>query len=663
MKGFGSSKKNKKLKNLRNISKEKFLNTAIKLHSQGNIELASKYYRYCIDNDIHDQRVFCNLGIILRDLGRLRDAEIILRKLISIDPSSVVGYNNLSGILRELGKLTEAEDFLRKSLEIDPNNSNSLYNLGCLLIDLKKYKDAVLIFEKSLSFKQSSSDIYLNLGIAKRNLGDLKEASEIIKKAIEIKPNNALGFLNLGIVYRKLKKFKLAIDCYYKALSFNQELSSVKYELFSCKGEICDWNNFQDLQSSIIDAGLSEESVNPMAFFLYEDNPLSTLVRSKNFFDQNYKRKEVKINFFKKQKIRIGYFSADFHCNHALMNSFPSIISLHDLSKFEIYIYSFASEKDKCTEIYKNSSSVFKDIVNLSEEESIKVIREDNLDIAVDLMGYTKKSRTYIFSNRVAPIQINYLGYPGTMGSEKYDYILGDEVIIPKKFEKFYTEKVLRLPYFFPPNFRANEKLPLNQVTREQFELPNNAFVFTCFNHNRKITQKEFDIWMRLLNEIKDSVLWLQKSNDFSDINLKKEAEKRNINSKRIIFARKLRSLEIHLARYSLGDLGLDTFFYNGHTTTSDALCMGLPVLTKIGKSFSARVSSSILNSIGLNEFITRNEKEYEEKALFYARNRVELNKIKDHLKSIKHDSSLSNSKEYTLDLEKTYSELVSKID
>ena len=180
-----------------------------------------------------------------------------------------------------------------------------------------------------------------------------------------------------------------------------------------------------------------------MVFFLYEDNPLSTLQRSKNFFNQNHKRKELKIIPSKNQKIRIGYFSADFHGNHAIMNSFPSIISSHDSMRFEIYIYSFTSKEDKYTDIYKEFATDFKDITNLSEEETLNVVRKDNLDIAVDLMGYTKKSRTFIFSNRVAPIQINFLGYPGTMGSEAYNYILSDEIIIPKEFEKFYTEKVL----------------------------------------------------------------------------------------------------------------------------------------------------------------------------------------------------------------------------
>ena len=659
MKGFGSTNNQKKINNLINLTNEQIVHLAIKYHSQGKISLATKYYKYCIDNNINEERVFSNYGIILRNLNKLQDAENIFRKYISLNPSSVITYNNLSGILKELGKYEEAENILRKSLEIDPLNANSLYNYGCLLIDLRNYKDAELIFKKSISFNPNNSDAYLNLGVVMRNLGELDKALFYISKALKINPNNALGFLNKGIVYKELKEYKLAIDCFYKANNIESVLPAIKYEIISCKGLICDWNNIPEIDNWIKNLGLSGGSVNPLDFFLYDDNPLNHLKRSESFFNENHKRKESKIISPKNSKIRIGYFSADFKVNHPLMSLFPSIITSHDRTKFEIYIYSFTPNEDKCIHILKSLANVFKDIKNLSEDDTIKTIREDNLDIAVDLMGYTSNSRTYIFSNKVAPIQVNYLGYPGTMGSRIYDYILSDKIIIPEKFEEFYTEKVMKLPNFFPPNLPASEDC-FEKVTREEFNLPNNAFVFTCFNHNKKITKREFDIWMRLLNEVQDSVLWLQKSNNFSIINLKKEAVQRNINPKRLIFANKLKSLKRHLARYSLGDLGLDTFNYNGHTTTSDALNSGLPVLTKIGKSFSARVSASILNSINLNELITSNEKEYEDKALYFARNRDELNKIKNLLHLIKKDSFLSNAKEYTKDLEEIYLEIIS---
>jgi len=273
-------------------------------------------------------------------------------------------------------------------------------------------------------------------------------------------------------------------------------------------------------------------------------------------------------------------------------------------------------------------------------------------------MGYTGDNRYFIFRNRIAPNQINYLGFPGTMGSTLYDYIIGDKLIIPKKEEKFYTEKVLRLNHYFPPNSCLRDISPEDCFTKKDFKIPNDSFIFTCFNDNKKITPKEFDIWMNLLHEIKDGILWLSKSNDLSVINLKKAAEKRNINPDRIIFAERLNNKGQHLARYKISDLGLDTFNYNGHTTTSDALCMGLPVLTKTGKSFASRVAASILNSLNLNDLISTTEKEYEEKALYLAQNRDEILKFKKQLKNI-NDENHIKSEAYARDIENLYKQII----
>ncbi len=658
--GFGSDNEIKKFIGLEKLSEDQIVNKAIYYHSKGKIELAERYYKYCIENNINDERIFSNYAMILRNSGKLKDAETIIKKYILINPLSIISYNNLSGILRESGRLKDAENALKKCLEIKNDNWESLYNFGCLLIDQKKYEEAKFIFKKSISINSSNSNAYLNLGIVMRNLGEFNESLENIKKAIEIKPNNALCFLNLGIVYKELKDYKLGMDCFNKALELNSRLTSIKYELTTCKGLICDWENNLEMESWKINLGLSGESCNPLDFYLYDDNPLNHLKRSQNFFNQNYKRKEIKIIPQKHKIIRVGYLSADFQENHPIMNLLPYIIESHDRTKFEIYVYSFTQIKKRCTNFLESHSDVFRDILNLNEEETIKTIREDNLDIAIDLMGYTSKNRAFIFSNRIAATQINFLGFPGTMGSKIYDYIISDEIIIPHGFEKYYEEKVLRLSHFFPPNMKAINETR-EKVSREDFDLPENAFVFTCFNQNKKITQKEFDIWMKLLCEIRDSVLWLQKSNDSSELNLKKEAIKRNINPKRIIFTKRISSFRRHLSRYSIADLALDTFNYNGHTTTSDALCSGLPVLTKIGKSFSARVSASILSSINLKELIATDEKDYENKALYLANNRNEINRIRKLLHSAKKDPCLSNSKKYTSELENIFIEIHSK--
>ena len=264
-----------------------------------------------------------------------------------------------------------------------------------------------------------------------------------------------------------------------------------------------------------------------------------------------------------------------------------------------------------------------------------------------------------IFSYKIAPIQINYLGYPGSLGSDAIDYIIADKIVIPDNYEKFYSEKILSMPNCYLCNDAKITK-DNKTISRKDFNLPEHGFIFTCFNNNKKITPKEFDIWMRLLTKIKGSVLWLNKPNKLAIENLYREAEKRNVDPKRLIFANKI-PFDLHLARHSLGDIGLDTFNFNGHKTTFDALCAGLPTLTKSGENFVARVSSSLLTSIGMPELITYDENEYEETALRLASNPNELFKLKSKLEEQRNNSSLFNPKSYTQDLENIYLNLIHK--
>jgi len=314
-------------------------------------------------------------------------------------------------------------------------------------------------------------------------------------------------------------------------------------------------------------------------------------------------------------------------------------------------LYSFVFNEDQYTQRAKRSGCIYRNIKELNEIEAVNLARNDKLDIAIDLMGYTKNNRFSIFSYRVAPIQINYLGYPGTSGSENtFDYIIADKVVIPDNYEKYYTEKILRMPNCFLCN---GDKIEIDKksINRKDFNLPDKGFIFTCFNASQKITSREFDIWMRLLVKVKGSILWLKQTNKWAMENLCKEAEKRNVNSSRLIFARNLQFSQ-HLARYSLGDLGLDTFNYNGHKTTSDALKAGLPVLTKLGESFASRVSSSLLNVAGLSELITYSEKEYEETALRIALDDDERFNLKSKLIKESQSTPLFDTEMFTKNFE-----------
>ena len=284
------------------------------------------------------------------------------------------------------------------------------------------------------------------------------------------------------------------------------------------------------------------------------------------------------------------------------------VFALHDTSRFEVIIYSYGVRKnDEIIEKLTSHVSIFHDVSAMTDRQIVELARSEKLDLAVDLKGYTVDSRLELFAYGLAPVQISHLGYPGTLGTKFIDYFIADPILIPEEKRHYYSEKIIYLPNSYQPN--DNERfIPDKAITREEAGLPIDGFVFCCFNDNYKISPKEFDIWMRLLNKVEGSVLWLLRSNSWAEMNMKKEAVARGIDAERLVFAEKMPHAE-HLARHRLADLFLDTFNVNAHTTASDALWTGLPIITKLGESFAARVAGSLLNAVGLPELITENDK------------------------------------------------------
>jgi len=335
------------------------------------------------------------------------------------------------------------------------------------------------------------------------------------------------------------------------------------------------------------------------------------------------------------------------------------IFKNHNKSKFDIYAFSFGPEKDEMTEEVKNYFTKFIDIRKKSDEEVAKLCREIGVDIAIDLCGYTAWNRAEIFSYHAAPIQINYLGYPGTMGAEFIDYIIADKIIIPDQDKINYSEKVIYLPNCYQPNIK-NKNVSKKDFKRIDFGLPNKSFIFCNFNSNHKITPEIFDLWMNILKKIPNSVLWLLKSNTLASKNLWKEAKKRNIEKNRIIFAEHLPKDE-HLERIKLADLFLDTFPYNAHTTASDAIRMGIPIITLMGKSFASRVSASILNQVNLKELVTTNKDDFQNLAIKLAKDKKKMKKVKDDLKISLSKSTLFDSVKFTKDIENLFLKLINE--
>ena len=532
------------------------------------------------------------------------------------------------------------------------------YNaIGSNLYLQNKYGEAIEAFYKALEFKSDYASPYNNLGIIFEKQNNNKKSEKSFLKALELNPKSADCYRNLGNLYAKQKKIKESINSYKNAekFSLNQELFIEKLHQ---QAFICDWTAFKEFSINRDRIDNQKTPSLPFPFLAFEDNPAKQLLRSKKY--AHYKFNSNQINTPKKsnrnnKKLRLGYFSADFH-NHATMYLIAKLIDIHDRSKFEIYIYSFGpNHDDEMRRRLINSSDNFKDIRELSDESIHNLVKNDEIDIVIDLKGYTMFSRPIIFSNRLAPIQISYLGYPGSMGAEFIDYIIADKTVIPKTHQKYYSEKILYLPNSYQVNDNTRN-ISKAIIKRKDFNLPETAFIFCCFNNTFKISSREFTIWMRLLKKIDNSILWLLKSNDAAENNLKNQAEIYSIDKNRIIFASILPQEE-HLARLRLADLFLDTFNYNAHTTCSDALWAGLPVVTKIGNQFSARVSASLLNAIGVPELITESEEEYEILAENLAINKNKLKEIKKILLKNQSEFPLFNTELFTKHIEEAYTQ------
>jgi protein O-GlcNAc transferase len=604
----------------------------------------------------NDADAYYNMGNALKKQGKLEEAIEAYNKALAIKPNDADAYNNMGIALQEQSKLEEAIEAYNKVLAIKPDYAVAYYNMGIALKDQGKLEEAIEAYNKALAIKPDYADAYNNMGISLQEQGKLEEALESYNKAIAIKPDYAEAYNNMGIALQKQHKLEEAIEAYNKALAIKPDYEAARTQKLHQQARICDWDSIAEDIHLIPELGMSEKYAPPFAFLSLEDSPERHLTRSKINAKVSFSQKTLPPKLrpsHMPKRLRVGYFSADFKEHPASYLMFK-VIECHDRSLFDVYGYSIGQPKlDKMREKISGAFDVFRDIHSLSDIEALKTIHNDKIDIAIDLTGYTNQGRTGLFSYSPAPVQINYLGYPGTLGTDFIDYIVADQNLIPKNFQQFYTEKPIYLPHTYWPT--DNTRIISRKVqTKGDMGLPNNGFVFCCFNNSYKISPTEFDIWMRLMAKVDGSVLWLLKSNKLVKENLKKEAEARGISGDRVIFAEKVENSE-HLARHRLADLFLDTFNVNAHTTANDALWAGLPLVTKLGKGFAARVAGSILNAMGLPELVTETEQEYEALILKLATNPMKLAKIKEKLANNRFTQPLFNTELYTRHLENGY--------
>ena len=620
-------------------------NTGLLVVGFGKIELALPFFKTALEANPSNAQFWYSHIVALIKLERLIDAKVLLDQAKS---KGIMGA--------DFDQLEQRLNDANKALSFKPDDAEAYNNMGIALKEQGKPEEAIEAYNKALAFKPDYVDAYNNMGIALKDQGKLEEAIEAYNKALVIKPDYAEVYNNMGNALQDQSKLKEAIEAFKKALVIKPDYENARTQKLHQQAHICNWDSIAEDVNLIPELGTLEKHVSPFALLSLEDSPNRHLTRSKIYAKAKYPQKILspKDKPSKRPKrIRIGYFSTDFK-EHPVAYLIAKVLEQHNRDKFEVCGYSIHGPSScEMRQRLEKSFDNFTDVQSISDRDIALQARQDEIDIAVDLNGYTKYTRTGIFAYRAAPIQINYLGYPGTLGADFMDYIVADPVLIPEDKRWHYSEQIIYLPNTYQPT--DNTRIISDKVImRKDIGLPDKGFVFCCFNQNCKISPAEFDIWMRLLTSVKGSVLWLLKSNKWAEQNLKRQAEAHGVSSERIIFAERVPQAE-HLARQRLADLFLDTFNYNAHTTASDALWAGLPLVTKLGKGFAARVAGSLLNAVGLPELITESEQDYEALILKLATNPTKLAEIKEKLANNRLTQPLFNTELYTKQLEEGY--------
>ncbi|MFK5977673.1 MAG: tetratricopeptide repeat protein [Rhizobiaceae bacterium] len=571
-----------------------------------------------------------------------------------------------SGQYLHAGNYEEAIAGYRRILRHVPDNAASHHNLGVSYESLGQYAEAIMAYKNSYKYDPASFESCSNLGGLLHKLHQSDKAILMLEKAIEINPGFADAHHNLGCTLSSLGRLEEAIQSHRKALACQPDFPITKFELCGLRRMICDWPGLETENAACLQEIYDRSiKVSPFRMLPMSSNPLQQL-RFNRLYAGDQKVADASIYHDyplldldrDDRKVRIGYLSSDFN-QHAVSVLIAELLERHDRDRFEIF--GFCYSKDDGSETRARVVSAFDKFVpvlGMSDYEAANCIREEAIDILVDLKGYTRDARTRILAHHPAPIQVNFLGYPSTMGADFIDYIIGDPQVTPMHHQPHYDEAIVQLSQCYMPN-DTKRKISQQTQSRKAHGLPEEGFVFCSFNNSYKITEELFSIWMGLLKQLEGSVLWLFEANPLCKANLQREALALGIGPERLVFAPKLPKLEDHLARYRLADLFLDSTPYNAHTTASDALWSGLPVLSCAGDTFASRVAGSLLCAIELPELAVNSLEEYEAMALKLAKDASLLKELRRRLEANRLSTPLFDIVSYTQDIEAAYLEMV----
>lgn len=561
------------------------------------------------------------LGSSLLFQDRFREALAPLSEVLERSPRRGVGHR-LGYCHLALGDLKAAERLLRSEIAAHPDLTDAYNALGVVLINQSRPQDALPFFLEAAALAPASATTNNNLANVLIDLGRHEEALPYLRKVIEADPKLAEAHHNLGMLYQSLKRHEEAVTSLQEALRLAPGMSYTLSSLVWNKLSSCRWQGLAaDIEALRAQARAQQPAADPFTMVAVSPSAQEQRRCAERHAEEKLPRYPAPLwhgTPTARDRIRLAYLSADFH-EHATAQLAARLFELHDRSRFEVVGVSYgADDGSPMRQRLMRAFDRFMDVRTQGDEQAAQTLRQMEVDIAIDLKGYTTGARPAILAYRPAPIQVSYLGYPGTMGAPFIDYIFADRFVLPEGDQAWYSEKVVYLPECYQVN-DARRAIADRVATRAQAGLSQDAFVFCCFNNSYKIMPPVFEVWMRLLRKVPASVLWLLEDNSAAKRNLQDSARASGVDPTRLVFAPRVAPAD-HLARHRLADLFLDTLPYNAHTTASDALWAGLPVLTCAGVTFAGRVAGSLLGSLGLQELVTFNLNDYEALALKLAR-------------------------------------------
>jgi predicted O-linked N-acetylglucosamine transferase (SPINDLY family) len=600
--------------------------------------------------------IWRDLGFALWTLKQYDAASASYRKAIALRPRDAALHASLGELLLENRQPDAAIVPLEAAAALDPRNRIVRNSLGLALMRSRRYDAAIGCFQAMLAAAPDFADGHYNLGLALRAMSRLDDAVAAFRRACDVDPNHVHALNDIGNTLQLLRRHDAALEFYQKVLAIRPDDGHALAMCAFIQRHLCDWRDLDTSEATVLDAVRSRRAtVVPFAFLQITDDPSAQLLCARQYWaGRNIASALLPAKpSAGHERLRLAYLSPDFR-EHPVAQLSAELFEIHDRARFHVTGLSCGVNDGSAMRArLEQAFDEFLDVSAASDGEIARLIRSREIDIVVDMGGLTAESRVAALATRPAPLQVHYLGYPATLGTDFIDYMIVDRFVVPPDQAGNFTEQLVYLPQCYQVNDRKRPPAE-DSERRQEHGLPDGAFVFCCFNNNFKIAPRTFDIWMRLLGQVPHAVLWLLADNASAEANLRREAQARGIAPGRLVFAPRLPQAG-HLARHRLADLFLDTLPYNAHTTASDALWAGLPVLTLAGRGFAARVAGSLLQAVGMPELITHSPDEYERLALRLATRPDTLPALRRRLEDTRRDTPLFDTDQARRHLEAAY--------